>query len=114
MALEQTGRNTIISPQELIIETENLSKSYGNVTALKSLSLKVPKNSIFGFLGPNGAGKTTTIKLLLGLTHPTGGNGKVFNEEIEGRRIEIRKRVGARAALGPTQLKDVQAPEWSP
>ncbi|TFH13892.1 ABC transporter ATP-binding protein [Candidatus Bathyarchaeota archaeon] len=83
-----------MSLHELIIETENLSKSYGDVTALKSLSLKVPKNSIFGFLGPNGAGKTTTIKLLLGLAHPTGGNGKVFNEEIEGKSIEIRKRVG--------------------
>jgi ABC-2 type transport system ATP-binding protein len=58
------------------------------------LSLKVPKNSIFGFLGPNGAGKTTTIKLLLGLSNPTGGVGKVFGNDIGGESIEIRKKVG--------------------
>ena len=80
--------------QELVIETESLSKSFGDVHALKSLSLKVPKNSIFGFLGPNGAGKTTTIKLLLGLSNATAGGGKVFGSEIDGESIEIRKKVG--------------------
>ena len=80
--------------QELVIETEGLTKSFGDVHALKSLSLKVPKNSIFGFLGPNGAGKTTTIKLLLGLSNPTGGVGKVFGNDIGGESIEIRKKVG--------------------
>lgn len=84
----------MITSQDLIIETEGLSKSYGDVTALKSLSLKVPKNSIFGFLGPNGAGKTTTIKLLLGLAKPTDGVGRVFENDIDGESIEIRKRVG--------------------
>ena len=84
----------MITSQDLVIETEGLSKSYGDVTALKSLSLKVPKNSIFGFLGPNGAGKTTTIKLLLGLAKPTDGVGRVFENDIDGDSIEIRKRVG--------------------
>lgn len=84
----------MITSQDLVIETEGLSKSYGDVTALKSLSLKVPKNSIFGFLGPNGAGKTTTIKLLLGLSKPTDGVGRVFENDIDGESIEIRKRVG--------------------
>ena len=84
----------MITSQDLVIETEGLSKSYGDVTALKSLSLKVPKNSIFGFLGPNGAGKTTTIKLLLGLAKPTDGVGRVFENDIDGESIEIRKRVG--------------------
>jgi ABC-2 type transport system ATP-binding protein len=60
---------------DYVINTQDLSKSYKETDALKSLNLKVPKNSIFGFLGPNGAGKTTTIKLLLGLTQPTGGGG---------------------------------------
>ena len=83
-----------MTASELVIETNNLSKSFGDVHALKSLSLKVPKNSIFGFLGPNGAGKTTTIKLLLGLANATGGSGKVFEKEIDGESIEIRKRVG--------------------
>ena len=84
----------MITSQDLVIETEGLSKSYGDVTALKSLSLKVPKNSIFGFLGPNGAGKTTAIKLLLGLAKPTDGVGRVFENEIDGESIEIRERVG--------------------
>lgn len=84
----------MITSQDLVIETEGLSKSYGDVTALKSLSLKVPKNSIFGFLGPNGAGKTTTIKLLLGLAKPTDGVGRVFENDIDGDSIEIRERVG--------------------
>ncbi|MCP4418337.1 MAG: ATP-binding cassette domain-containing protein, partial [Chloroflexi bacterium] len=65
----------------LIIDTTNLCKSYGDVHALKSLSLKVPKHSIFGFLGPNGAGKTTTIKLLLGLSRPTSGQATIFGED---------------------------------
>jgi len=56
-----------MTTNELVINTQGLGKSYGDVHALKSLDLKVPKNSIFGFLGPNGAGKTTAIKLLLGL-----------------------------------------------
>jgi ABC-2 type transport system ATP-binding protein len=80
--------------ETLVISTHGLSKSYKGVTALKALDLQVPKNSIFGFLGPNGAGKTTTIKLLLGLTRPTGGGGTVFGQDIVRDSIDIRKRVG--------------------
>jgi len=76
------------------IITENLSKSWGEVHALKDLNLKVTKNSIFGFLGPNGAGKTTTIKLLLGLIAPTKGNGEVYGKDILRDSIEVRKHVG--------------------
>ena len=64
--------------EDIVINTQGLGKSYERVTALKSLDLKVPRNSIFGFLGPNGAGKTTAIKLMLGLTRPTRGSGTVF------------------------------------
>jgi len=77
-----------------VIETHGLSKSYKDVAALKSLDLRVPKNSIFGFLGPNGAGKTTTIKLLLGLARPTGGEARVFGLDIVHDSVDIRKRVG--------------------
>ena len=79
---------------ELVIETHGLSKTYKEVSALKSLDLTVPKNSIFGFLGPNGAGKTTTIKLLLGLARPTAGSATVFGHDIVRDNVEIRKRVG--------------------
>jgi len=81
-------------PTDFIIDTRGLGKAYDEVKVLKSLDLKVPKNSIFGFLGPNGAGKTTTIKLLLGLTRPTSGSGSIFGQDIVTDSIGIRKRVG--------------------
>jgi len=83
-----------MTTNELVINTQGLGKSYGDVHALKSLDLKVPKNSIFGFLGPNGAGKTTAIKLLLGLTRPTSGSGSVFGQDIVEDGLDIRKRIG--------------------
>jgi len=78
----------------LAINTEGLSKTYNETTALNSLDLKVHEHSIFGFLGPNGAGKTTTIKLLLGLIKPTAGDGTVFGHDITGDSVEIRRKVG--------------------
>ena len=77
-----------------VIETHGLSKTYKGVQALKPLDLQVQQNPICRFLGPNGAGKTTTIKLLLGLSRPTGGSGKVFGKDIEKENNEIRCRVG--------------------
>jgi ABC-2 type transport system ATP-binding protein len=61
---------------------------------LESLSLKVPRNSIFGFLGPNGAGKSTTIKMLLGLTRPSEGKALVFGQDISRESLSVRRRVG--------------------
>jgi ABC-2 type transport system ATP-binding protein len=84
----------MINTSDLVIETHELSKAYKNVQALKSLDLKVPQHSIFGFLGPNGAGKTTTIKLLLGLSRPTSGTGSIFGRNIQSQSVEIRQRVG--------------------
>jgi ABC-2 type transport system ATP-binding protein len=79
---------------DLVIETRKLCKTYKGTLALKSLDLKVPLHSIFGFLGPNGAGKTTTIKLLLGLTRPTNGRGSIFGGDIVNDSVEIRRRIG--------------------
>jgi len=78
----------------LVISTEGLSKSFGEVHALKTLDLHVPQKSIFAFLGPNGAGKTTTIKLLLGLLKPTRGSGKIFGMDIVRDSVDIRTRIG--------------------
>ncbi|MDQ3904453.1 MAG: ATP-binding cassette domain-containing protein, partial [Actinomycetota bacterium] len=61
-----------------VITTERLTKSYRGVSALRDLSLRVPRHSLFGFLGPNGAGKSTTIRLLLGLARPTSGSATIF------------------------------------
>jgi ABC-2 type transport system ATP-binding protein len=77
-----------------VIQTEGLSKSYGETQALKPLDLSVLQHSIFGFLGPNGAGKTTTMKLLLGLIRPTAGSGSIFGQDIVRDSVAIRSRVG--------------------
>jgi len=78
----------------MVIQTDGLGKSFGQIHALKSLGLRVPQHSIFGFLGPNGAGKTTTMKLLLGLIRPTSGGGTVFGQDIVRDSLAIRSRVG--------------------
>jgi ABC-2 type transport system ATP-binding protein len=79
---------------DLVISTSGLSKAYNGKLVLRSLDLKVPKHSIFGFLGPNGAGKTTTIKLLLGLIKPASGSYYVFGMDAGKNNIDIRRRVG--------------------
>lgn len=79
---------------ELIISTENLTKSYGKRQVVNKLNLAVPRGSICGFLGANGAGKSTTIKLLLGLVQPSSGVGTVFGKNIATDSVAIRDRVG--------------------
>ncbi|MHA2004955.1 MAG: ABC transporter ATP-binding protein [Candidatus Thorarchaeota archaeon] len=96
--------------QDYVIQTSGLTKNYGDVLALNSLDLVVPKNSIFAFLGPNGAGKTTTIKLLLGLTRPTSGSGSIFDFDIVTDNTSIRKRVGY-LAQQPKFYKELSARE---
>jgi ABC-2 type transport system ATP-binding protein len=83
-----------VNANNLVIRTQGLSKTYGDVEALKNLNLQVPQKSIFAFLGPNGAGKTTTIKLLLGLIRPTSGGGTIFGQDILRGSVDIRARVG--------------------
>jgi ABC-2 type transport system ATP-binding protein len=60
-----------------IVEVDRLSKDFGKVRALDSVSFSVAEGEVFGFLGPNGAGKTTTIRILLGLLHPDGGTARI-------------------------------------
>lgn len=66
----------------MIIETQNLSKSYQNKVAVSAVNLAVGKGQIYGFLGPNGAGKSTTIKMLTGLVFPTSGTGHVLGRPL--------------------------------
>jgi len=79
-------------PESSIIETRDLHKVYDGVEALRGLDLAVPPGSIYGFLGRNGAGKTTTIKVLLGMSHPTGGEARVFG--LPAGSTEVRRRTG--------------------
>ena len=69
---------------DLAIETSDLTKKYGSLTAVNKLDLKVKRSTIHGFLGPNGAGKTTTIKILVGLLRPNEGTVKVLGQELHG------------------------------
>ena len=64
------------------IETHQLRKEYGRKVAVADLTLQVPRGEVFGFLGPNGAGKTTAVKMLLGLTGPTAGSGRVLGKPL--------------------------------
>ena len=74
------------------IEVTDLRKRYGPVEALAGLSMSVGRGEVFGFLGPNGAGKTTTVKLLLGLSRPTGGTGRVLDAPIGD--LATRRKIG--------------------
>ena len=79
---------------DYVIETHGLSKTFGDVQALRGVDLNVPRHSIFGFLGPNGAGKTTLMKTLLGLSRPTSGSGTIFGYDIVHESVSIRERIG--------------------
>jgi len=79
----------------MVIDTEGLTFNFGKQTVVKSLSLKVPDGSIYGFLGPNGAGKTTTIKLLLNLLKTQEGSIHIFEKELQSNRIEILSQIGS-------------------
>jgi ABC-2 type transport system ATP-binding protein len=73
---------TIEDKMNVAIETNNLVKRYGDVTAVDGLSLRVDRGEIYAFLGLNGAGKTTTIRLLLGMVRPTSGEARVLGTRI--------------------------------
>ena len=77
-----------------MIETENLTKSFGDVLAVDRLTLKVKAGEVFGFLGPNGAGKTTTIRMLTALISPTSGDAAVLGWELGREDGQIRRQVG--------------------
>jgi ABC-2 type transport system ATP-binding protein len=62
----------------MLVETQDLRKTYGAIVAVDGLNLSVDKGEVFGFLGPNGAGKTTTVKMLLGLVHVTSGRAQIL------------------------------------
>src|SRR5882672_1535277 len=79
---------------EPVIVLENLSKRFGDVPAVQDLSFSITPGTIFGFLGANGAGKTTTIRMLCGLTHPTGGSAKIDNHDVWKDRQTVRTKFG--------------------
>lgn len=72
---------------KLILETKNLTKTFGNQKAVDSISLKIKENSIYGLLGPNGAGKSTTLKMITGMIHKT--SGQIFFEGHKWSRDDL-------------------------
>jgi ABC-2 type transport system ATP-binding protein len=80
--------------QDILIETKNLTKRYGKVTAVAELNLSVHRGEIFGLLGPNGAGKTTTILMILGLTEPTEGTVLVDGNDPVRNPLAVKRVVG--------------------
>ena len=79
---------------ENAIEVEHLVKVFGSFHAVDDISFTVRKGEIFGFLGANGAGKTTAMRMLTGLSQPTGGNGKVAGFDIRTEYEQIKKHIG--------------------
>ncbi len=79
---------------EYSVMAEDLTKKFGDFTAVDHVNFEIRTGEIFGFLGPNGSGKTTTIRMLLGLLRPTEGGGTVLGYDIIKEPEEIRKRIG--------------------
>lgn len=82
------------SSTEPVVETQNLTKRYGDFVALDGLSIHVHRGEILGFIGPNGAGKTTTIKILVGLSRPTSGSAKIAGVDCSADGKRIKRLVG--------------------
>lgn len=78
-----------------IVQTQNLSKTYGGLNRVNKVDLHVQEGEIYGFLGPNGAGKTTTLKMLLGLIKPSEGSIRIFGKSLDKHRSSILQRTGS-------------------
>ena len=83
-----------MNEDEPVVVTNQLTKKYGRLTALDSLSITLERGRILGFIGPNGAGKTTTIKILVGLARPTGGSARVAGADCVRQSRSIKRLVG--------------------
>ena len=80
---------------EYVIETKQLTKVYGDQTAVNAVNLHVKRGQIYGLLGRNGAGKTTIMKMILGLTPITSGEADIFGKNIKGQEKRVYPRIGA-------------------
>ena len=96
---------------EYVLKTESLSKSYRKTKALSSLTMNVPKGSIYGLVGRNGAGKTTFIRLVCGLQDPSEGSFTLFGADGSSKEVyKARRRVGAIIET-PAIYRDMSAKE---
>lgn len=79
----------------ILLQTENLCKKFGNFTALDNVSISLQKGHIYGFIGENGAGKSTLMKILTGLSFPTSGTMRIFGESDEKGIRRVLSRIGS-------------------
>jgi ABC-2 type transport system ATP-binding protein len=79
---------------EAAIQTENLTRRFGDLVAVDQVNMTVEAGQFFGFLGPNGAGKSTTIKMFTGLLQPTAGSIRILGHDLEREPIEVKERIG--------------------
>jgi ABC-2 type transport system ATP-binding protein len=77
-----------------ILRTENLTRKYGEMTALNNLNLTVHRGEVFAYIGPNGSGKTTTFRILCGLLDPTSGRAIIDEKDVTGNKDLIKSLVG--------------------
>ena len=77
-----------------MIELKNLTRRFGDLTAVDNVTLSIPAGQICGYLGPNGAGKTTTVKMLTGMLQPTAGTALIAGFDIQKEDIEVKRRIG--------------------
>lgn len=80
--------------QNIAIKAENITKTFGDFTAVDHISFEVTKGEIFGFLGANGAGKTTAMRMFSGLSIPTSGNATVAGFDVYKKTEKIKKNIG--------------------
>src|SRR4030066_1154481 len=92
LAMDKT--NTIVPNDDLAIQVQGMTKSYGKVRALRGIDLQVPRGEIFGFLGPNGAGKTTTIRCMLDMIRPDGGKALLLGMDPQVEPVAVQARTG--------------------
>jgi ABC-2 type transport system ATP-binding protein len=92
--VETNTVNQDIEKNNYIVDTQSITKKYGDFIALRNLSLRVGEGEIFGFLGHNGAGKTTTINILTTLLEPTSGSATVAGFDVVKDSMSVRRQVG--------------------
>jgi ABC-2 type transport system ATP-binding protein len=95
---------------EITIATKELTKNFGNFTAVDGINLEIPEGQLFGLLGPNGAGKTTLVRMLCTLLEPSEGTAEVAGYDIVKDASEVRKRIGV-VSDGVSLYKDLTIEE---
>jgi ABC-2 type transport system ATP-binding protein len=86
--------NAMSDPTDYAVETDSLTRCFGDFVAVDHVTLKIPKGQLYGFLGLNGAGKTTTIRVLTTLLPPSAGTAKLWGHDVVKEPLAVRKLVG--------------------